>query len=295
MEYAYSKGIDAHRDIKPDNIMISADKTVKITDFGLVKVSEGIQLKEDIVSIGKNPSLSVFQSKGRHICGTLPYMAPEQFDGYADKRSDIYAFGIVLYQMVSGGKLPFVGRSGQEYEKLHRYGRVPSTSSQVSPVLQNCLEKNPSRRYQDFDTIREKLQRLLLKETGEAIISPQDEEFTAQELYNRGLSFWTFCRYQEALPFFDKAIDKKLNEPELYVIKIQSLLKLGKKYEAVSCYVETMKETHLPLSSKIMINILVVLCIFLWPPSLFGFIFGSIYYVLNKGWTYLIRVTKWLR
>lgn len=73
MEYAHSKGIDAHRDIKPDNIMIAPDKTIMITDFGLTKAFQGIELKEDPVSSEKISGLSIFQTKaGKRVCGTLP-------------------------------------------------------------------------------------------------------------------------------------------------------------------------------------------------------------------------------
>ena len=202
MEYAYSKGIDAHRDIKPDNIMITSDKTVKITDFGLVKAFQEIQLKEDIISQEESLRLSIFQSKGKRICGTFPYMAPEQFDGYADKRSDIYAFGIVLYQMATNGRLPFIGRTQQEYERLHRYG----LSSPLYPLIQKCLEKDPNDRFQDFATIREELQNLLLKETGETISSPKKEELEAWELSNKGIALADLGRYKQAITCYDEAL-----------------------------------------------------------------------------------------
>jgi len=180
MEYAYSKGVDAHRDIKPDNIMITQDKTVKITDFGLAKAFQELPLREDIISTGERPGLSIFQSKaGKRVCGTLQYMSPEQFDGYADRRSDIYSFGITLYQMVGGGKFPFIGKGRtdeerqQDYERLHRYGRIPPISSLLFPLIQKCLEKDPNNRYQEFTSIREELQSILLKETGERIIPPE--------------------------------------------------------------------------------------------------------------------------
>jgi serine/threonine protein kinase len=150
MEYIYSKGIDCHRDIKPDNIMVTPDKTVKITDFGLAKAFQEIQLKEEIISTEGKAGLSIFQSKGKQVCGTLPYMAPEQFDGYADKRSDIYAFGVCLYQMVTAGRLPFISSGKtqeelqQDYEKLHKHGELSAISSPLFPLVQKCLEKEPT-------------------------------------------------------------------------------------------------------------------------------------------------------
>ncbi|MGA7075465.1 MAG: serine/threonine-protein kinase [Halobacteriota archaeon] len=83
MEHAYSRGIRAHRDLKPANILIGYDNTVKITDFGLA---------------------GVLEVEG--AAGTPSHMPPEQFTDAAscDERSDIYAFGVVLYQMVTGGE-----------------------------------------------------------------------------------------------------------------------------------------------------------------------------------------------
>jgi len=188
MEYAYSKGLDAHRDIKPDNIMITADKTVKITDFGLAKAFQEIR-KEKI------------------ICGTFPYMAPEQFDGYADKRSDVYAFGIILYQMVTGGKLPFVARSREEYEMLHKDAKIPSISSEFIPIIQKCLEKYPDKRYQDFTSARTEFENLLLKKTGESVSMPRQDQLQAWELRNKGVSLVYLGRYEEAVICFDETLE----------------------------------------------------------------------------------------
>jgi serine/threonine protein kinase len=121
MEYAYSKGIKVHRDIKPDNIMITQDKTVKITDFGLAKPFIESEISK---SEGEYRGFGIYPSMTGKVVGTLPYMAPEQFDGYADIRSDIYAFGIVLYQMANGGKLPFVSKSRSMEESVKEYEKL---------------------------------------------------------------------------------------------------------------------------------------------------------------------------
>jgi len=217
MEYAYSKGIDAHRDIKPDNIMITPDKTVKITDFGLAKAFQEIQSKEDIISSGESSGLSVFQTKqGKKVCGTLPYMAPEQFDGYADKRSDIYSFGITLYRMVMNGQLPFVGKGRtdeeiqQDYEKLHKYEKIELPAHPLSSVINICLRKEPAGRYQSFQEVKEELQKLLLEETGEQVALPEITKLSIGDLINRGIALDSLYRYEEAIAYYDKAI---MNEP----------------------------------------------------------------------------------
>src|SRR3989304_6632547 len=110
MEYAYSKGIRAHRDIKPANIMIAYDKTLKITDFGIAGAIGQAKISGVRLDIRNNTvGFSCQTVEGRGF-GTPTHMPPEQFTNAAscDERSDIYSFGIVLYQMAAGGALPFL-------------------------------------------------------------------------------------------------------------------------------------------------------------------------------------------
>jgi len=233
MEYAYSKGINAHRDIKPDNIMITADKTVKITDFGLAKAFQEIQLEQDSISVGDNSSLSIFQSKGKIICGTIPYMAPEQFDGYADERSDIYSFGITLYQMATGGKFPFIGRTCQEYEILHKDAKIPLISSELFPIIQKCLEKYPGKRHQNFTSINSNLQDLLLRKTGELISMPEQKQLDGWELRNKGVSLVSLGRHEEAIVCFDGALDINPQDSFTWNNKGAALTNLNRHLEAL--------------------------------------------------------------
>ena len=161
MEYAYSKGIKAHRDIKPENIMVGQDKAIKISDFGLAGV---IGESKAITGI----KVDVRQNKVGYSCqtmegvgfGTLTHMPPEQFINAVgcDERSDIYSFGIVLYQMASGGNLPFLAPLPQndsyeesrrfwiEMYKLHSKASIPKLSSTLFPVIQRyVLKKNRER------------------------------------------------------------------------------------------------------------------------------------------------------
>ncbi|GAG36870.1 unnamed protein product, partial [marine sediment metagenome] len=163
MEYAYSRGVRCHRDIKPSNIMISHDKTVKITDFGLAgvlgasKAMSGVKLRIQQGRVG----FSIMEGKS---CGTPTHMPPEQFIDAAkcDERSDIYAFGIVLYQMATEGKRPFSASQPRDNSveearrfwnsmlKLQSEASVPRLDSPIFPIIQRCLQKEPDKRYQTF-------------------------------------------------------------------------------------------------------------------------------------------------
>ncbi|KJU82357.1 Serine/threonine protein kinase [Candidatus Magnetobacterium bavaricum] len=217
MEYAVSKGVTPHRDIKPDNIMITSDKTLKVTDFGLAGLLQGVYFTKD------------FHAKEEVRGGTVLYMAPEQFDGKADVRSDIYSFGIVMYQMVNGGRLPFVlpmqiGLSTQiiysYWKEFHETYKVRGINSELFPIISKCLEKSPNSRYRRFNELRIEIESLYRKYIGESIPQPpQSKELEAGEFSNKGLSLANLGLIDEAIGEYLKAI--KIN-PE-YVIAHSNL------------------------------------------------------------------------
>jgi len=154
LQEAHSRGI-VHRDIKADNIMLSAKGQVKVMDFGLAKLKGSLKL-----------------TRSSSTVGTLGYMAPEQIQGgEVDHRSDIFSFGVLVFEMLAG-KLPFRG----EHEAAMVYSIVNEEPLQldqfrqdVSPVLSNlilrCLEKDPADRYQHMDDIVSDLRRAQKKTT----------------------------------------------------------------------------------------------------------------------------------
>ncbi|HVP48949.1 MAG TPA: protein kinase [Bryobacteraceae bacterium] len=149
LEAAHEKGI-VHRDLKPGNIKIRADGTVKVLDFGLAKAVEGPPPDGDPEH---SPTVTIEQATRTGIVvGTAGYMAPEQARGKpVDKRADIWAFGVVLYEMLSGRRL-FRGETVSDtlaavLTTEPDWSRVPLPAE---PLLRRCLVKEPQHRLRDI-------------------------------------------------------------------------------------------------------------------------------------------------
>ena len=159
LDVAHEKGI-IHRDIKPANIALTADGSVKVLDFGLAKAVEmpsGAAF--DAMNSPTITSPALMTSAGV-ILGTAAYMAPEQAKGRAaDKRSDVWAFGCVLYEMLTGTRA-FVGDDvpttlATIMMREPNWHALPAgTPFELRRLLRHCLEKNPTRRLRDIADAR---------------------------------------------------------------------------------------------------------------------------------------------
>lgn len=155
IEAAHNKGI-IHRDIKPQNIIISTEGKVKVTDFGIARVANANTISSDVM-------------------GSVHYSSPEQArNGFVDGKSDIYSLGIVMYEMVTG-RVPFDGDTTVAVAIQHLQEEMVSPSAyapnlpvSMEKIILKCTQKNPDRRYESMTA--------LLADLRKALVSP-DEDF----------------------------------------------------------------------------------------------------------------------
>jgi predicted Ser/Thr protein kinase len=231
-DYAHKRGI-VHRDIKPGNVMVGKDGTVKVVDFGIARVLETSRTQTGM------------------LIGTFAYMSPEQYHGeHADERSDIWSFGVLLYELLSY-KRPFTGPTpaslmhsicNEEPTPLSNF--LPECPTELSLTVSKLLRKSPADRHQsmedvllDLDPICKTLQAHsvadLLEQSRQLI--DQDRFADARNLLRQALQVES--GNQQARALLEKAnaeLRRTLNRPKAqqYVEKGQALLGEGKLQEA---------------------------------------------------------------
>ena len=166
---AHSAGV-IHRDLKPDNVIISRDSYAKVLDFGLAKHVESDGPTGEAHSDAKTVQMHAALSTPGTIMGTAGYMSPEQARGAAkiDQRSDIFAFGCLLYEAATGGRQAFPGETAVDsmYKILHSQPAPvsefnPAAPQEIQRVIRRCLQKDPDDRYQTIKDVAIEIREML--------------------------------------------------------------------------------------------------------------------------------------
>ena len=232
--------IFVHRDIKPNNIMITKDMIPKITDFGLVKS----------------------ELEDRTWGGTPGYMSPEQFKGKGvDVKADIYSFTCVLYEIFCNGRRPYELTNedfenippndlGIALQKKHLEKEVidptPFISenklkNDIKSMIIRGLEKDRDKRFRDFNEFRECLERLYSNLTGKRILIVDGKKLEAYELSNKGESLRYLGKYEDAIESLNKALEIDPGLAEAFNNKAIVFSDLGKHKEAIDFYDSALK------------------------------------------------------
>ena len=153
-----------HRDIKPQNIIISKEGKVKVTDFGIAKAATSNTITSNVM-------------------GSVHYTSPEQArGGFSDERSDIYSLGVTLFEMLTG-HVPFNGETTVAIAIKHIQEEMPSPKEfvpeipvSVEQIVMKCCQKSPDRRYQSMPEVVEDLKKALLTPEEDFVVMPEPEE-----------------------------------------------------------------------------------------------------------------------
>ncbi len=253
MEHAKAHGVECHRDIKPANILIGKSGTLRIADFGLAIAAEKARRTADTrqqVDADDRSQADFNFSVGKGWCGTPGYIAPEVFrcEG-ASPQSDIYSFGLVLWQMATGSRVPpfDVALRGKVADYLRLVyqqqitEKIPNLNGPLAPIIKQCLRFAPSDRFKDFEEIRRELEKIYQSRTGKVFPAPQFSEKTATFWNNKGGSLHAVGHYQDAIKCFRRALEINPHHAIAWSNMGHSHATIGQHEEAIHCFESALK------------------------------------------------------
>ena len=250
-----------HRDIKPDNCLITNDGVLKIADFGQAKTT-GRNPKGERSSLSSPAQDDAFGSKttlADHWGGGTPeYMAPEQFRTHSaqDVRTDVYSFGVLLFELLTG-KLPFTAKEHEEFFERHTSAPPPDPRSingeipgDLCDLVLRCLAKSKEERPRDFSEIETGLQRIRFDRLGECLPVPVTEAETAADSFNRGFSLLQFQRHDEAISCFARVTGLKTQTAHFTSVSLAATNRLNAAEQIIDLVLEDTPGSAIALNQK---------------------------------------------
>lgn len=239
MNQAISKGMKVHRDVKPDNLMVDANGNLKITDFGLSKFNNEFKALNASLDKDKAGFLNKFKGlfdkskveiKGIGLTnegsflGTILYASPEQImnSSNIDFRSDIYSFGIVLYQLISLGSFPYslVGKTTIETLALmHLQEPIVKINHPLSFIAYKCLSRNVNQRYQSFNELLEDLKIVAANLKIKLPANKIEIDAGLRELYIQSYTYRSLGDLKKAKELITKYIDQDKTDSSAWSLK----------------------------------------------------------------------------
>jgi serine/threonine protein kinase len=227
MEYAYSKGLIAHRDIKPMNMLIDGGAFLKIADFGLATtISDAVQDRRG--------------RESRTVSGTTGYIAPELFFGeQPNKRSDIYSFGALLWQLAASSDVPPLVPTMRDFRETHHWlveAEIPVVETPYWDVIRRCLEPRPEERFSHFTEVRASIKEAYARSGGSGfdfILGPVDPVTT---LCNKAVNLKALGQFESALVCYEEAIQHQPTDAILWNNKGNLLASMNRGTHALEAY-----------------------------------------------------------
>jgi tetratricopeptide (TPR) repeat protein len=240
MGHAYANGVKAHRDVKPQNILIGDGAFIKISDFGL---AASINHAEVTSTILESVGLSSFHVQGKTLCGTTGYIAPELLiGGTASYQSDIYSFGAVLWQLCTGSTVPpfwktLTGlRNPAATHEMLRKLPIPQLQNVFGEVIYRCMRPYPTDRYRSFDEIRDAIKEAIRRSGDRPLDFVVNTAASFADLVDRGASLRALGQFSKALACYDAAIDLEPADARVWVNKGNVLSSMRRRADALAAY-----------------------------------------------------------
>jgi tetratricopeptide (TPR) repeat protein len=247
MSHAFSKGLKAHRDLKPANILISdflkelIGGVAKVSDFGLAG-----HVTPQSAAHQHSSASRIGVTIAGEISGTPTYMAPEQFLGltHCSEKSDIYSFGLILYEGVNNGNLPVrpsphcrnAAEMWADLARQHRQVNFQKLNSPLWPIIERCIKKNPSDRFASFAEITALLEKLLVNHFDAIPLELASQE-NSDDLSNKAASLSQLGDHVAALEQIEEALRLAPTNVTCLTNKANILFAAGRLEEAVKvCY-----------------------------------------------------------